>query len=99
MADVKGDLAGLSQAGELTEKVKDRAEQLKLKDFQCAACPLVFWMVATFMGTGLEPTPSDMARGMGDRKCVASYSLLSILSRISAQPAVLTTSTFKPCCL
>ncbi len=60
------------------------------------AWPLVFWMVATFMGTGFEPTPMDIASGMGLRKWVASYSLLIILSRISAQPAVLTTSTFRP---
>src|SRR5256885_2447094 len=51
------------------------------------AWPLMFWMVATFMGVALEPRPSDMARGMGLRKWVASYSLLMILSRISAQPA------------
>ena len=61
------------------------------------AWPLVFWMVATFIGTWLEPAPIEMASGMGDRKCVASYSLLSILSRMSAHPAVLTTSTLSPC--
>ena len=61
------------------------------------AWPLVFWMVATFMGVAVEPRPMEMARGMGLRKCVASYSLLIILSRISAQPAVFTTSTFSPC--
>jgi hypothetical protein len=55
------------------------------------AWPLVFWMVATFIGTWLEPTPIEIASGIGLRKCVASYSLFSILSRISAQPAVLTT--------
>jgi hypothetical protein len=39
----------------------------------------------------------EIASGMGERKCVASYSLLIILSRISAQPAVLITSTLRPC--
>ena len=62
------------------------------------AWPLMFWMVATFIGVALEPRPIEMASGMGDKKCVASYSLLIILSRISAQPAVLVTSTFRPCC-
>ena len=61
------------------------------------AWPLTFWIVATFIGVALEPRPSEMASGMGLRKCVASYSLLIILSRISAQPAVLVTSTFRPC--
>ncbi len=37
----------------------------------------------------LEPRPMEIASGMGDRKCEASCSLLIILSRISAQPAVL----------
>ena len=63
------------------------------------AWPFTFWMVATFMGVALEPRPMEIASGMGLRKCVASYSLLIILSRISAQPAVLVTSTFRPCLL
>ena len=45
----------------------------------------------------LLPTPRLIASGIGLRKCVASYSLLSILSRMRAQPAVFTTSTFSPC--
>ena len=63
------------------------------------AWPFTFWMVATFMGVALEPRPMEIASGMGERKCVASYSLLIILSRISAHPAVLVTSTFRPCLL
>src|SRR5215470_2124569 len=46
---------------------------------------------------GLEPAPSVMASGMGESMCAASYSLFSVLSRMTAQPAVLTTSTFRPC--
>ena len=60
MADVKGGLAGLSQAGELKEKVKDRAEQLKLKDFQCAACPVVFWDMYGKQGHPVRTTVSEM---------------------------------------
>ena len=54
-------------------------------------------MVATFIGTALLPRPRLMASGMGERKCEASYSLLIILSRTRAQPAVLVTSTLRPC--
>ncbi|MCY1368025.1 hypothetical protein D9M69_549840 [compost metagenome] len=61
------------------------------------AWPLMFWMVATFIGTALLPRPRLMASGMGERKWVASYSLLITLSRTSAQPAVLVTSTLRPC--
>src|ERR1700750_1981523 len=43
MADVKGDLAGISQAGTPSGKVKERVEQLKLTNFEYAACPVVFW--------------------------------------------------------
>jgi hypothetical protein len=60
------------------------------------AWPLVFWMLATFMATWLEPRPMLMASGMGDRKWLASCSLLIILSRISAQPAVFMSWTFRP---
>ncbi|MDT4854034.1 hypothetical protein FQZ97_883210 [compost metagenome] len=61
------------------------------------AWPLMFWIVATLVGTALEPRPMLMASGMGERKCEASYSLLITLSRTSAQPAVLVTSTLRPC--
>jgi hypothetical protein len=61
------------------------------------AWPLMFWMVATFIGVAALPRPIEMASGIGLRKCVASYSLFSILSRISAQPAVFTSCTFRPC--
>src|SRR3979490_2012252 len=43
MADVKGDLAGISQPGEPTGKVKERIAQLELDDFKFEACPVVFW--------------------------------------------------------
>jgi DNA double-strand break repair helicase HerA and related ATPase len=45
MADVKGDLSGLAQPGASSPKLKERLDTLKLKDFQFAACPVVFWDV------------------------------------------------------
>src|SRR5262245_65949430 len=42
LADVKGDLAGMSQPGEPKGKIKERIEQLKL-DVKLEACPVVFW--------------------------------------------------------
>ena len=38
-----------------------------------------------------------IASGIGESMCAASYSLFSVLSRITAQPAVLMTSTLSPC--
>src|ERR1700752_5298149 len=43
MADVKGDLAGLSQKGEPKGKVKERIEQLGLEKMPFEACPVVLW--------------------------------------------------------
>ena len=63
------------------------------------AWPLMFSTAGIVKGTELEPTPSVMASGIGESMCAASYSLLSVLSRITAQPAVFTTSTFSPCLL
>jgi hypothetical protein len=45
MAEVKGDLSGLAQPGASSPKLKERLDTLKLKDFQFAACPVVFWDV------------------------------------------------------
>ena len=60
MADVKGDLAGLSQAGELKGKVKERVEQLKLDDFKSEACPAVFWDTFGKQGHPVRTTVSEM---------------------------------------
>src|SRR5262245_53263558 len=43
MADVKSDLAGISQPGGQSPKVQDRVAQLKIDDFAPAACPVTFW--------------------------------------------------------
>ena len=60
MADVKGDLAGLSQAGELKGKIKERVEQLKLDDFKNEACPVAFWDTFGKQGHPVRTTASEM---------------------------------------
>ena len=60
MADVKGDLAGISQAGELKGKIKERVEQLKLDDFTNEACPAVFWDAFGKQGHPVRTTASEM---------------------------------------
>jgi len=47
-------------------------------------------------GSAVEPAPRLMASGIGVSMCAASYSLFSDLSRATAQPAVLITSTSSP---
>ena len=60
------------------------------------AWPLMFWMVITLVGDAFEPTPIEIAIGIGASMWLASYSLFSTLSRISAQPAVFIMLTLRP---
>jgi DNA helicase HerA-like ATPase len=45
LADVKGDLSGISQAGAAQPAIVERVQELGLKDFTYAACPVTFWDV------------------------------------------------------
>ena len=60
MADVKGDLAGISEPGENAGKVKERIAQLKLEDFSFAACPVVFWDALGERGHPVRTTISEL---------------------------------------
>src|SRR3954465_5969160 len=60
MADVKGDLAGLSQAGGNNPKVLARAKELGLTDFKGEAFPVVFWDVFGENGHPVRATVSEM---------------------------------------
>ncbi len=60
MADVKGDLAGLSQPGGNNPKVVERAKELKISDFKGEACPVVFWDVFGENGHPVRATISEM---------------------------------------
>ncbi len=59
MADVKGDLAGLSQAGGGNSKLEDRAHQIGY-DLQYQAFPVVFWDVFGQNGHPVRATVSEM---------------------------------------
>ncbi|MCL2310434.1 MAG: DUF853 domain-containing protein [Proteobacteria bacterium] len=60
MADVKGDLAGMSQAGAPSEKFKQRLQALQLPEPEYGAFPVVFWDVFAKQGHPLRATVSDM---------------------------------------
>jgi len=60
MADVKGDLAGLSQPGGGNAKVDDRLKTLKLEDFAFAPSPVMFWDVFGNAGHPVRATISEM---------------------------------------
>jgi DNA helicase HerA-like ATPase len=60
MADVKGDLSGVSQAGGGNQRVEDRIKQLEIKDFEYAGSSVVFWDVFGQQGHPLRATISEM---------------------------------------
>ena len=60
MADVKGDLAGLSQSGSMNPKLKERIDRLGLRDFAFQAWPTVFWDVYGALGHPVRATVSEM---------------------------------------
>src|SRR5215467_12550205 len=60
MADVKGDLAGMSQPGGNNPKIVERAKELKIDDFKGEACPVVFWDVFGEQGHPVRATVSEM---------------------------------------
>jgi DNA helicase HerA-like ATPase len=60
MADVKGDLAGLSQSGTPTPKISDRISKLGLGNYEFSACPIVCWDVFGTSGHPVRTTVSEM---------------------------------------
>jgi DNA helicase HerA-like ATPase len=60
MADVKGDLAGLSQAGAPSPKMEQRLTMLGVEAPAWAACPVTFWDVFGTQGHPVRATISDL---------------------------------------
>src|SRR5246127_4372466 len=60
MADVKGDLAGISQPGGNNANVVARAKELGITDFKGEAYPVVFWDVFGENGHPVRATVSEM---------------------------------------
>src|SRR5262249_20565649 len=60
LADVKGDLSGISHAGAARPSIVKRVHELGLKDFTYAACPVTFWDVFGEQGHPVRATVSEM---------------------------------------
>ncbi|MDO5667572.1 MAG: DUF853 family protein [Alcaligenaceae bacterium] len=70
LADVKGDLSGISQSSAMSDGLQKRLDKLGLPAPQFGACPTVFWDVFGEKGHPVRATISDMgplllARVMG----------------------------------
>ena len=60
LADVKGDISGISQSGKSHPKVDERLEALDLPTDQWQGCPTVFWDMYGKQGHPIRATISDM---------------------------------------
>ncbi|WP_296224016.1 helicase HerA-like C-terminal domain-containing protein [Ralstonia sp. UBA689] len=60
LADVKGDLTGISQPGQPNDKLKTRLEERGLPEPQWAGCPVTLWDVYGEKGHPVRATVSDM---------------------------------------
>lgn len=60
LADVKGDLAGISQPGGDHPKVQERVQQLGLTGFTPAGFPVIFWDIFGEQGHPVRSTVSEM---------------------------------------
>ncbi|MBM3293654.1 MAG: DUF853 domain-containing protein [Candidatus Aminicenantes bacterium] len=60
MADVKGDLSGISQPGSATPKIAARLDMLKIGDHGFGGSPVVFWDIFGEQGHPVRTTISDM---------------------------------------
>ncbi|MCB5187267.1 DUF853 domain-containing protein [Methylobacillus caricis] len=60
MADVKGDLSGISQPGGGNTRVDSRIAQLGLENFSFAACPVTLWDVFGQKGHPVRTTIAEM---------------------------------------
>ncbi|MEP7066434.1 MAG: helicase HerA-like domain-containing protein [Gemmatimonadota bacterium] len=60
LADVKGDLSGITQAGQMNDKLAERIKKLGLPTPKFAACPATMWDVFGEQGHPVRATISDM---------------------------------------
>ena len=60
MADVKGDLAGLSKPGERNERIVSRLEKAGVTSYTNRPCPVTFWDVFGKSGHPIRATVSEM---------------------------------------
>jgi DNA helicase HerA-like ATPase len=60
MADVKGDLAGMSQPGTTSPKLQERLKLVGVDEPVFKACPVVFWDVFGKLGHPVRATVSDL---------------------------------------
>lgn len=82
MADVKGDLSGISQKGEPKPKIAERIKQLGLKDFEFCGSPVTFWDVFGQQGHPVRATVSEMGPLLLGRLLALNETQAGVLSMV-----------------
>lgn len=60
LADVKGDISGMSQAGKAHPKVDERVQAIGIDDYQARGYPVAYWDLFAKKGTPVRTTVSEM---------------------------------------
>jgi DNA helicase HerA-like ATPase len=60
MADVKGDLSGMSKAGKPHPKIDERVASIKIEDYQSRRYPVVFWDLFGNLGHPFRTTITEL---------------------------------------
>jgi DNA helicase HerA-like ATPase len=60
LADIKGDLSGITAPGKTHEKITERIEKINIKNFQLRGNPTVFWDIFGKTGHPVRATISDI---------------------------------------
>jgi DNA helicase HerA-like ATPase len=60
MVDVKGDVAGLAQAGVLNDRIRERVAQIGIEGYANEGSPVVFWDLYGKLGHPMRTTVSEM---------------------------------------
>jgi DNA helicase HerA-like ATPase len=60
LADIKGDLSGITVPGQPNEKISERIQQIGIANFQHRGNPAVFWDIFAKTGHPVRTTISDM---------------------------------------
>jgi hypothetical protein len=82
LADVKGDLSGISQAGLEKPKITERVQLLALKEFAFEGSPVAFWDVFGEQGHPVRATVSEMGPLLFSRLLSLNETQAGVLSMV-----------------
>ena len=82
LADVKGDVSGISQAGKPHRKIDERVEKIGIQNYQQRGYPVAFWDVFGEQGTPVRSTISEMGPQLISRLLDLNETQESILTLV-----------------